>query len=683
MKRNRKRQNKEEIIFLDSFIFKFLSKSVLWIIIIIFSLTFIQCTVKTPQSPQWNTNLTIPVINRIYQLDELLEKIDDEAIKFNLDGDVALDISEQLDTFWLDTELLKTENLSFNAAESLGVVYINAPSTNPVSLSLSSISGTLSSGLPNDSALILNGLYNVLQNLPTISEFSYATIADGSLLAIVENNIGVALQNVIIQIYDIDSNTYIATEHFPFSITSGSIDTIPVSLEGRSISNKLRLITWFETSNALIDSASTRYISTNIGFSTDFGVSSAHAEIPGLTRSLSQKVPIGETYLIEDASLTKGLLQLYIYNNSYLSGAFEIVIPDLVSNGIPLTISRSFSPQQILLIDQNIAGYHLIPSDSTVPQEIELQFEVSIPITSPIKHYIDRTDCFTVSASIDSLEFDYVDGIFSGTTVSFENSQERIDVPEGFDSLEFANVDITLNIVNTIDQPGFLNLRLQGSNGKSLDINGEINPDGTTVINKSDSSVSQFLSPIPHDISITGSVAFNDDQYHGNIELDDYITASININAPLQVILKETSIKTDILREELNQDDVKIVSEHIIEANFIYDITSALPIGARVNIYLSGDSASLFDSPEVELGPLYTIAADVDSNGLTTGVSVADQQIISIDSSDFNVLENEILFIGQQIIIESTQGQMVNLNQDGFIEIVGRIDVEYLFNGEF
>jgi len=681
-RKNNKKNRNESQVFIDSYLFKFFTKTVIGFLIISVFLTLAQCTVKKPQSPQWSTNYVIPVINRIYTMEELISKIDAEALNIEGDGNVAFNTTEQLDTFNLNTEQLSTSGLSFDVSDSLGEVEIEPPSSDPVTVSLASVAGGLATSLAGDSLRIPSNLFNVVFNMPTISTFSSATIAEGGLLSIVNNNLGTQINNVIVQILDLSNNTTISTTSFSSSIPQGVIDTLVINLDGKTISSNIRMITWFETSAARIDSASTRNIQTQIEFSDIFTVSNAIAEVPQIIKNFSSTVELLETDIIESALLESGTIGLRITNGSTIPANLNISIPDLSKNNVALNFNEYLDPGIISYIEIDLSGYTLEPTDLALPQEIQINLITEISASAPDKYTIDKVDLFAFEGTISDLSFSEVQGVFSDAEISFDNSSFDIDIPTGFESVQFANVSLELNINNTVDLPGLLNIQLDGSNGKTLIISGNINPDGTTTILKNDSSVSDFIYPIPETIYVSGSASMGEDSYHGTIESNDFITGSVNLAAPMQVILNETKVETDIEKEEINQDDYEFVVGNVIEANFIYQVSSSIPLGANIEVFLSPDSTSLFNNPELKIGPLYITAAEVDSNGLATGVAVTEEQYITIDSADVDILKNSTLFIGQEIFIESSEGNMIKLNQDGFITLLGRIEVEYFFDGE-
>ena len=57
--------------------------------------------------------------------------------------------------------------------------------------------------------------------------------------------------------------------------------------------------------------------------------------------------------------------------------------------------------------------------------------------------------------------------------------------------------------------------------------------------------------------------------------------------------------------------------------------------------------------------------------------------MVMLDSLDIKVLENETVYIGTEVVLHGSDGLPVTVAGDDFIKIIGRIEVEYLFDGEF
>jgi hypothetical protein len=432
-------------------------------------------------------------------------------------------------------------------------------------------------------------------------------------------------------------------------------------------------------------STSDKYISTAIRFEDDLTVGSATAQIPALDHDFSQPVSMGEADLEYSATLTAGTLQLDIANQTNLSPDIDITFPDLVLGGVPLTIQRSLTAISSRSVTIDLTGYELRPTDSTLPQEIMIEASAAVAGTAPSHLTVDQDDQFIVDASLSGLTFGSVSGVFDAVTTTLEPTEHEIDVPQGFDSLQLVSAVLTINIENGLELPGNLNITLLGNNGKTLPINGLIAPGAPglpAVTQIIDTTVANFLSPMPSVVTISGDAGFGDGVAEGTIRTGDYIRADIDILAPVEVIIPHTVVEPDIESEEIDQDDIDKVVGHVIEAKLIYNVINHMPVGATVNLFLGSDSATLVSDPEVSfVDDIFVLAAPTTGSIASDTISTGYQEVI-IDSADVHVLENSPLYIGTQLVLEDSNGQPVKLTANDYLTIIGRVEVEYRFDGD-
>ncbi len=683
-KRNTRR-TELEMPWTDRFMFKFGSRVLLGITIIAVFLTIAQCTIEKPESPEWTTRMTVPIVNRTYDMEELVNKIDQEGVGIDQQGNITFTISEALDTVRLDADVLATDDLTYAVTEVLGVVSIDPPIIDPVSVSLSAITG-LATGLPGDSANVNSMGFDVYNTLNQIEEISQATIASGDVIAIVDNNLGVVLDTVILEIYDVTNAVTVVTDTFPAAIAAGQVDSLVISLAGKTLSNALRVNVHCFTPGGTITSFSTRYLSTELVIPSGLTVSSAVAQIPAIDLAFSEQVQLSEAERIDTATLSTGQLTLTISNATNLSANLNVSIPDLVTEGSSLTIDTTVPPQGQVQIVRDLAGSQLVPGGSSLPQLVDINVTVDIPGSGGQQVAVDQADSLCVQAELTSLTFGSVTGVFSSTEATFDAESFNIDIPTGFDSLELVSAVLTLDIENGTGLPGYLDIQLVGNNGKSLALTGDIEagsssqPVTTTITN---SNIADFISPLPSNVEAGGTVTFGDGVTQATVTVDDFVFTRVGIVAPMEMIIHESLIETDIQREEIDQEDIDAVTEHVIEAGFIYNIVNHLPLGASVEIFLGPDSATLYTNPGLTIGPMSIDAAPVSGAGLVIDTASTGYQEIMLSGADIQILRNDTLYIGQELILQGTDGQSVRLIQSDYITVTGRFEVEYRFDGEF
>jgi hypothetical protein len=433
-----------------------------------------------------------------------------------------------------------------------------------------------------------------------------------------------------------------------------------------------------------IPTADGRQFDVEIHFVGDLTVDAATAEIPEISRDFSDAVALAESDVITSAVLSGGQVSLTISNNSPLPAELEITIPDLKLNNVPLQVTRQVTSSGVSNVTIPLTGYVLAPSDIVLPQSLPVNISATIAGTAPNQVTVASGNSFGLVASISGLTFTAVTGNFNSTNMTIDPILQEIDVPMGFDSIQLVNAVLTIELENSVGLPGQLDIHLNGNNGKTLDITGTVNARvlataATTTFTETD--VANFLSPLPSQVSISGSASFGDGS-SGTIRDGDYITGTVRIDAPVEMIIPQTPIETDIESEEIEQDDIDQITDHVIEARLVYNITNHLPIGASVVLMLSPDSATLYSNPELTIDSISVGAAPVVSSVVVDTLSTGEMSII-LDSADIQILKHEKLYIGQELILHGSNGQPVKLTKNDFILVLARIEVEYRFDGEF
>lgn len=683
--RNRRGGRDESKTFLESFLFKALTKVFLGVIVIALILTLIQCTVEKPEAPSWNMSLEVPVINRTYNMDELISKIDQEEIVIDSSGNISFSITQDLDTVFLQGTNLTNADLNFAIADSLGPIRIATPTVNPISVNLSDI-GSLAASFPGDTGLVPDTNFAIITDLDPISSFTTAVVSSGRVDITITNELGLDLDNVSIDLVSNITNSILTSGTLSDTLYSGQAGVIPLILDGITLPFLLRVVSRYHTPASIIDSFSTRYLSTSVLFSNTLEVSQALAEVPPtdpIVFNQQVALDVGPGEQIDSASLSSGNLTLSVVNNTPLDANLLIVIPELRSNGVGYQLNSLILAGQSTNVIQDLSGYTLVPTAGNINIGI-----VTDSLSSGGQQIqIDQNDNFSISAGISNLAFASVSGIFAGTEAPFDNITQALDVPDGFDNIGLVSATLTLEIDNGIDLPGQLDILLSGNNGKSLSLTGNIDPSGILATRKTtitNNNVADFLSPLPDTITVSGSVSFGDSSYQGTINANDFLFARIKIYAPLEVKINNVEVTDlDLQKKAINQEDIGIITDHLIEARFIYEITNHLPLGATTIIHFSGDSLSLFSSPQFTLDTIVINPAPVSSGtGIVSGALITSGELF-IDQSDLQVLNNDTLYIRTQLFLNGSDTAGVKLTSQDYITIFGRIQIEYLFDGEF
>jgi hypothetical protein len=101
-----------------------------------------------------------------------------------------------------------------------------------------------------------------------------------------------------------------------------------------------------------------------------------------------------------------------------------------------------------------------------------------------------------------------------------------------------------------------------------------------------------------------------------------------------------------------------------------YDLENRLAIGLDTAvIYISRDPATVYQAPEVVIGPLHIEAAEVDGAGNV--IQAKSTQInITLTESEMAVLANEsgIVYVGYYLVTSGTNGLSVNIQPTDYLK---------------
>ncbi|MEW6049757.1 MAG: hypothetical protein AB1644_01670 [Candidatus Zixiibacteriota bacterium] len=679
-RRRTSRRPAEPTNFWDSLFFRFGSKLLFAVAVIVVVLTLAQCTIKKPEAPTWETQLTVPLINRTYPMAELIRRADQDGIEM-IGDTIQYSITYGLDTFRLDQSNLTTPDLTYNFSKQVGVIELTPPSSTPVTVAASSIPG-LSAFIPGSVPPVS---FTVTNAVPAIASFTSVSVSNGQVYGIVTNTLGIDLDTVRVIVIDVIAGAPIDTAWIIGGLPDGTSDSALIDLNGKTIFNQFQVDLACHTPGGTVLSSSGKEIVTAMRFASPFTANSAVAQVPSLSRTDSQQVTLNELDPISDAVISGGSLNVTISNNTALSADVQISMPQLLLSGVPLAITSPVMANATTPISINLTGYRLQPMGAGVPQAVAVIADLASPGSGVQTVSIDQSNSFSVDAMLSNLVFNSVTGVFANTAATFTPVVENIDVPLGFEGIHLSHVVLSLEITNGVNLPGQLDVTLDGNNGRTLQLQDAVaaatlSTAATTFI--VDTGAAAFLDPIPSQITISGQAAFGDGITPGTIRSGDFVTGTVSLTAPLEMILDRTPVETDIERQEVKQDDIDKITDHVLEASFIYNVVSRLPIGATLNIYLGADSATLYTNPQLLIDSIQVPAAPTVGGIASDTISTGDQNVV-LDSADIQILKNPILFVGQELVLEGSGGQVIRLTPSDAITLTGRIEVNYRFDGEF
>jgi hypothetical protein len=676
-KRRKRRKKSGQLGFRDRVAIGLSLKIALSLAVIVVFLSLVQCTINKPEAPTWTSQFTVPLIDKQYDMPELIQRIDEPTLTLDSSGNPFFSIQQDLDSVGVNASMTVAD-ITQSVGDVVGLISITPDAIPPLTVAFSDI-------IAFPPGLIPPAPMDIVYDGPVITSFQSATFNGGFVRTIVENNLGVYLDTVKIDLVDLTSFLVIGSGEFIGGLPIGARDTLIIPLDGKTVGNRLRMQVHGHTPGGTILTLSGKNIMLEMSISDPLIIESGTAVIPEITKNFSQKSGISSPHVIRNATLESGSLSLSLNNSTALAVDMTISIPDLQLAGVPLTVIDTLNGNTSKTINLDVSGYSLIPADIVAPQELDIQIIAHIPTSSPSAVTVNSTDSLTATATLSNVAFSSVQGVFNAITTTFAPIAASIAVPNGFDSAQFTAATMTLDIDNASGLSGSLNINVLGSNGKSITINGQIaagsatTPITTTITN---SNLSDFLNPIPSSYTVSGSVSFGDGVTVTDITKSDYVTSRVTISSPLEVVFNGSTVQLDVQSTSIDTSSIDIITEHLQSATINATVTNHLPSGIEVYLYLSSDSATIYTAPEVTIGPITVAAGQVDGSGITIASTISNS-VITVDSADAQVLKNSRIYIGELLTLASSGGQPIRFMGADFVDVKAHVIIDYLINDNF
>ena len=631
-------------------------------------LCFSACSIEKPQAPSWDTELVLPLINHHYDMLELVDRMAEDAVSYDSLGNISFSVEQDMDTVAVDAGL-SIPDLSTSYSETIGLIEISGPA--PVSDQIY-LSDYLALG-----GEVLALTLDVSEQWPAISDIESATISSGSMVVTATNNFDLPLDTVTIAIVDDTFASQIGAVTFEGGLAIGETKSETIDLSGKTISNSFTYDAHAYTPGGTILTVAEKTLVVEAGFSSEITVSSAIAKVPAQERSYDQNVSFSEDNQIASANIKGGSLILDITNGTNLSSEIEVTIDEFTRSGVPLSFTVDLSPQQNNLITRDLAAYDFIPLSGESTPTVNVSMDVNLPGSGSNTVQISSTDDFAVDVQASGLEFSSVSGVITPTVVEIEPLTESIEIPNGFENFNLIGAVLTMELYSAVNLPAEVSISAEGDAGQQLSITGSINPGtvgnpGVTIFVVD--QLSEFLSPIPSEITITGSATIGDGMTSGSVTDDDFVWGKMEIISPLEMSVGETEFEAVINKADIDSDDIEEITDRLNHGSAYTHIANHLPLGASLTLYLGGDSLTLYDDPELTIGPIEVSSGIVGAGGLVVD-STGSDNTIELTHEDLQILNNETLYIGQIITFPGTNGESVRIVSSDYLDIQAYITV--------
>jgi hypothetical protein len=617
------------------------------------------CSIKKPEAPTWETTWDMPLTNKAYSIEDIVDKLDSDEIVFDSLGNPSFSINETVDTVAVEDNLT-ADAVNHVYDDSIGIVDIDEPSVLPTNIAFADLNlPVVTDEVPIDTSFLHS------DTLSTMSNFDWAIIDEGVINFQVTNDLGVDIDSLAIILYNSsDLGTPLGVAIFESGILDGAVETSQLDLAGVQIENRLTISSYGIVLAQTIDLPS-EHLVINSTFPLGLSVSSAYAEVPAFDKDFDQTIDMTDESVVYEALIDEGSISIQIVNGSTLPMNISLVIPGFENGSTQLTINEYLTGNNSLSRNIDLAGYTFTPSGSTAPQNIVVNVQASIPSTAPSKYLVNSPDSVKVIADVSEITFTSVLGQIEPTDVDIDPMIQEVDMPEGFEDAQLTQAQLRMTLYNNSLADMYVNILLENEDqSKNVAVTDTVRGKTSLVaearqtdILVSELTLSDFLDPTPSEIRVTGVATLNPAGLDSVIiHKDDFFYGDIEIYSPLAFALSDTSeMDLEITDAEIAGDDTPDFQETFDYGLIHAELASHLPVGAIVQLYIgTTDGDGIYTAPNtIVVGPFFLESATTDANGF----AIEEIQSVfndSLTSTEIAIFDNEIVYIAPKVSLLPT-----------------------------
>ncbi len=606
-------------------------KKLIAVIIVILLFVFQACEIKNPVMPLWDVDLNIPLMNRKYELTEIIEK--DSTIINSYHDPTNLGLLYYYDTVDVKPVIvgdsINFKEVNSNINVSVPAIQINNPSEISRTILLTRWA-SVQTGTNTIVPAIVN--QNISEPINRISEFRSATFNSGFLKTSITNNNGpfvivinrISILNAYTNVVILDSITAI-------SISNSSAANIFFSLANKTITDSLKINLTISTPGS---GGSSVFIpsNANTGLKVSFenlSVKSATAIFP-LQNSFVQNFSI----LLDDSSyftnliFSKGWFDIFSFNGIDADIEANVSFPTLISPSgksydtlIALSRKGTTGANNHFMINP-LTGYQISSSSlvNTIPVKITVQPKISNQLRT-----VSVGDSVLINIQQRSATMKYFAGKLKPSQLESRNTYFKLDMKDfykkfSYNQLNLREVITDFNFYSSVNFNIDFRGTLTATNGIQthiLNIPLKNLHQGSNLfsINKTDMAnfLSGFSNKFPDSILVSGDGLANPNYATGSAWDTNTVSGNLKIEIPMNIGIGEGFI-TDTLAVDFKKTDREMVS-NILSTELNIEISNALPSAVVYKGILVDSAYNFLEYLPTGSDSIIAVAAPVNPNG--------------------------------------------------------------------
>jgi hypothetical protein len=247
-----------------------------------------------------------------------------------------------------------------------------------------------------------------------------------------------------------------------------------------------------------------------------------------------------------------------------------------------------------------LSDYNLIFNSATPGVDQAIHYVSSVALPDDQLMTLSFGDSIAIDVNISNLAMESVTGIIEPDTLTIEESQQEIDMPELVADLKFEKVNIDIDFNSSFDIPIALSLLLSGTNAdghtEMIDTTFNLTPGNDRI----SIDAAPLLNIQPEAIVSSGMAIVGDGLSSSTIAKGQMMAPIMYINVPLSLIIEDPpfiEMDAEGINSPLPDDQTISLNEVTIFAQAV----NQFEFGATVVVLASNDSTEL-DSTRLAQG---------------------------------------------------------------------------------
>ena len=636
-----------------------------WFLILLLPLLIAQCSIERPAAPTWDLTLSVPLINKHYDMASLIDRIDEPYLELDSLGNPSFCFEEDLDTIRLVGKL-RCDSTSTSFKDTLGVVDIRCSESRYLIWYLADF-------YQGNPGVVPPCTLTVEEDMDPFTSFSEVTATETFIGLTVGNHLGLDLSAVEVSVIDRGFSTILHTDGLTGGVADGDSVSREIVLVDKTFSNQLAVQVKGISPGGEVLSFDDKYLL--LRFSVDsMRVVQGVATVPSFQLLQNDRIQLATGSLIDSAHIQTGRLSLNVCNFFNLRATVYIDFPGLERDGNHLSVlcnlPASSSSDLFFVLDD----YTLKPDNGN---EATIETRIWSPGSEGALVDFASSDSVTAQAFLSEIIFNQVCGIIEPTRVEIEPVDRQLDIPPGFESAHLTNASLSLEIHNGVALPADLSVDILGESGQNLSLQADVEaggPFGTAVTSIFEDQLESLLSPVPQSITVTGEIICGDGESYGVVREQDFFFGAIKVSSPLELILDPCEVQIDADSDEVDDEVKEMIRDQINFGKIVLKVESHLPLGGEAELYFSRSQEDLFSNPDLTIGPVAVPAGELGYDGSAAGSSYSETEI-NLTYQDLQVFTSTPFYTAGSVYFAGTGGEAVAASASDFIKIISYLEL--------